>query len=280
DDGHALCGAARRRSAGPGVGAGPRSASRRAGGGVRRAAAGRRAATSARDDGDRAARARPRGPAPDGDHASRSDARGVLHHGARRGLSVRRGFVDPVLGSQRVFRCVLEAMAHPARIVTLDALLDAPASLAPASAAVCLTLLDFETPLWLDDAARAPEAMEWLRFHCGVPLVDQPEAARFALVLAPATMPENDEFDAGNDAMPDLSATLILQVDALEAGAGTRLAGPGIADTTRLEVRGTPARFWDLVRDNAARFPRGVDLLLTSGRRLAALPRTVRVKDD
>src|SRR5215813_1946198 len=124
---------------------------------------------------------------------------------------VRRGFVDPVLGSQRVFRRVLEAMAHPGRIVTLDALLDTPASFAPASAAVCLTLLDFETPLWLDDAARAPEAMEWLRFHCGVPLVDQPEAARFALVLAPATMPENDEFDAGTDAMPDRSATLILQ---------------------------------------------------------------------
>jgi alpha-D-ribose 1-methylphosphonate 5-triphosphate synthase subunit PhnH len=193
---------------------------------------------------------------------------------------VRRGFVDPVLGSQRVFRRVLEAMAHPGRIVTLDAFIDAPASLAPASAAVCLTLLDFETPLWLDDAARSPEAEEWLRFHCGVPLVDRPEAARFALVLAPATMRELGAFDAGTDAMPDRSATLVLQVDALGGGAGPRLVGPGIADTGQLAVRGAPARFWDLVRDNATRFPRGVDMLLASGRRLAALPRTVRVKDD
>ena len=193
---------------------------------------------------------------------------------------MRRGFVDPVLGSQRMFRRVLEAMAHPGRIVTLDALLDSPASLAPASAAVCLTLFDFETPLWLDDAARSREAVEWLRFHCGVPLVDQPEAARFALVLAPPTMPTIAEFDAGTDAMPDRSATLILQVDALGVGAGPSLVGPGIADSARLDVRGAPARFWDLVRDNATRFPRGVDLLLTSGRRLAALPRTVRVKDD
>ena len=192
---------------------------------------------------------------------------------------MRRGFVDPVLGSQRVFRRVLEAMAHPGRIVTLDALIDAPPSLAPASAAVCLTLLDFETPIWLDDAARSSEAVEWLRFHCGAPLIDQPEAARFALMLAPATMPELDAFDAGTDAMPDRSATLILQVDELGAGAGPRLAGPGIADTTQLDVRGGPPRFWDLVRDNTTRFPRGVDLLLASGRRLAALPRTVRVKE-
>jgi len=193
---------------------------------------------------------------------------------------VRRGFVDPVLGSQRVFRRVLEAMAHPGRIVTLHALIDAPPSLTPASAAVCLTLLDFETPIWLDDAARSSEAVEWLRFHCGAPLIDQPSAARFALMLAPAAMPELEAFDAGTDAMPDRSATLILQVDELGAGAGPRLAGPGIADRTQLDVRGGPPRFWDLVRDNAMRFPRGVDLLLASGRRLAALPRTVRVKED
>jgi alpha-D-ribose 1-methylphosphonate 5-triphosphate synthase subunit PhnH len=193
---------------------------------------------------------------------------------------VRRGFVDPVLGSQRVFRRVLEAMAHPGRIVTLDALIDAPAPLAPASAAVCLMLLDFETPLWLDDAARSLEAVEWLRFHCGVPLVDRPETARFALVLAPDTMPPFGDFDLGTDLMPDRSATLILQVEALTAGAGPRITGPGIADTAQLDVAGGPARLWDFVRDNGTRFPRGVDVLLATGARLAALPRTVRVKDD
>ena len=193
---------------------------------------------------------------------------------------MRRGFADPVFGSQRAFRRVLEAMAHPGRIVTLDAVIDAPAPLAPASAAVCLSLLDFETPLWLDDAARSHDAVEWLRFHCGVPLVERPESARFALVLAPVTMPAFGDFDLGTDAMPDRSATLILQVEALTAGAGARLAGPGIADITRLDVAGAPARFWDFVRGNGMHFPRGVDLLLAAGPCLAALPRTVRVRDD
>jgi alpha-D-ribose 1-methylphosphonate 5-triphosphate synthase subunit PhnH len=193
---------------------------------------------------------------------------------------VRAGFDDPVRDGQRVFRRVLEAMAHPGRIVTVDALDQAPAPLAPAAAAVMLSLVDFETPLWLDPPVRSAEAVDWLRFHCGVSLVDDPGAARFALLGAPAAMPPLEAFDAGTDAMPDRSATVVLQVEALAAGAGARIAGPGIATSARLKVRGGPPDFWQIVRDNGARFPRGVDFVLVAGARLAALPRSVRVEAD
>jgi alpha-D-ribose 1-methylphosphonate 5-triphosphate synthase subunit PhnH len=193
---------------------------------------------------------------------------------------VRAAFGDPVHDSQRVFRRVLEAMAHPGRIVTVDALADPPAPLVPAAAAVMLALVDFETPLWLDAPPRATEAADWLRFHCGVSLVDDPAAARFALLTAPAAMPALEAFHAGTDATPDHSATLVLQVDALTADAGARIAGPGIARTARLDVRGGPSDFWRVVRDNAARFPRGIDFVLAAGARLAALPRSVRVEGD
>jgi alpha-D-ribose 1-methylphosphonate 5-triphosphate synthase subunit PhnH len=193
---------------------------------------------------------------------------------------VRAAFADPVLDAQRAFRRVLDAMAHPGRIVRLDVAVDAPAPLGPASAAVCLTLLDLETPLWVDAAARAPEALEWLRFHCGVPLVEVPGAARFALVAEPAALPPLDTFDAGTDAMPDRSATLIVQVEALASGSGPRLYGPGIAAAARLDARGARPGVWNFVRANGARFPRGVDLILTAGADLAALPRTVRMEGD
>jgi alpha-D-ribose 1-methylphosphonate 5-triphosphate synthase subunit PhnH len=191
---------------------------------------------------------------------------------------VRRGLADPVFDAQRVFRAVLHALAHPGRVVTLDRVAEAPPPLMPASTAVCLALLDFETPLWLSPDSRGPDVLEWLRFHCGVPVVDEPAAARFGLITEPALAPPLDLFDAGTDGAPDRSATVVMQVGALVEGAGVRLAGPGIASEVRLDVTAATPFFWEAVRANGRRFPRGVDFLLAAGPCLAALPRTVRVE--
>jgi alpha-D-ribose 1-methylphosphonate 5-triphosphate synthase subunit PhnH len=193
-------------------------------------------------------------------------------------MGVGVGFADPVLDSQRVFRAVLDAISHPGRVLTLAAPETPPAPLGRASAGVCLTLLDFETPLWLDGAAATAPTRDYLRFHCGVPLVEIPADARFALIADTTAMPALSAFDAGTDERPDQSATLIVQVTGLASGRGRRLSGPGIDGEARLEVNGAPAGFWDAVRVNAARFPRGVDLFLCAGDRLAALPRTTHVE--
>ena len=191
---------------------------------------------------------------------------------------MRPGLGDPVLDSQRIFRGVLDAMSHPGRIVPLAAPDTAPGVLYPATEAVCLALVDFETPLWLDAAGRTAEVMAHLRFHCGCPIVDEPAHARFAVVADPMRMPELDQLDPGTDEYPDRSATVIVQVDTLSGGAGRRLTGPGIESEARLDAPGLPERFWEGLRANHGRFPRGVDVLLTAGSRLAALPRTTRVE--
>jgi alpha-D-ribose 1-methylphosphonate 5-triphosphate synthase subunit PhnH len=191
-------------------------------------------------------------------------------------MPVHPGFADAVLDSQHAFRAVLDAMAHPGRVVALRGPA-APAPLGPAAAAVCLTLLDLDTPVWLDAAAATADVVTFLRFHCGVPLVEAAAAARFALVADPARLPPLDAFDAGTDERPDLSATLVLQVDGLGEDGGQRLTGPGIEGEARLAVSDAPG-LWELVRVNARRFPRGVDLILCAGGRLAALPRTTRVE--
>ena len=188
------------------------------------------------------------------------------------------GLADPVLDSQRVFRAVMNAMAHPGRVSTVPAVARVPAPLSIATAAVALTLLDFETPLWLDGAASEATVRDYLRFHSGCPVVIKPERARFALIVDPQAMGDWVVFDAGTDEYPDRSATLIVQVERLAAGSGRRLSGPGIAGRVQLEVGGVPGSFWDTLRRNHALFPRGVDVILTSDDRVAALPRTTRVE--
>ena len=75
------------------------------------------------------------------------------------------GFADPVLESQQSFRLVLQAMAEPGRLVPMRPDLSPPTPLRPTTAAVALTLVDYDTPVWLGDADAA--VVDWLRFHTG-----------------------------------------------------------------------------------------------------------------
>jgi alpha-D-ribose 1-methylphosphonate 5-triphosphate synthase subunit PhnH len=191
---------------------------------------------------------------------------------------MREGLADPILDAQRIFRGVLDAMARPGRIATVPAPAELPPPLSAATAAVCLALLDFETPLWLDGAAASAAVIEYLRFHCGVPVVTAPGEAAFALAADPGGLPSLEAFAAGTDEYPDRSATLIVQADGLRAGIGRRLTGPGIAGAALLDVQGVPEDFWVMVRKNRDRFPLGVDLIVTAGCQVAALPRTTLVE--
>ncbi len=181
------------------------------------------------------------------------------------------GFADPVPGAQAVFRAVLDAMAHPGRIHTIDAGLTAPAPLCTATAALLLTVADAETPLWLDPAAAA--ARGWVAFHCGTPEATPAEAA-FAVALS---LPDLVRFALGSDDAPEQSTTLIVQVAALGAGAALRLEGPGLRAPETLLADGLPPDFAARWAANHRLYPRGVDLVLCAGDRLAALPRTVKV---
>jgi alpha-D-ribose 1-methylphosphonate 5-triphosphate synthase subunit PhnH len=180
------------------------------------------------------------------------------------------GFADQVLDSQACFRAVLEAMSRPGRVQRVTAPPEVPPGLSPAAAAVLLTLVDADTPLRLS-AGREAEA--WVRFHCGCPIV----ADGAAFILDPAARIE--ALEAGTEEEPEHGATLILEVGLLAEGSGWRLSGPGIRDVHRLSVAGAPDGFLAEWARNRARFPRGVDVILCAGDRIAALPRTVRIEE-
>jgi alpha-D-ribose 1-methylphosphonate 5-triphosphate synthase subunit PhnH len=184
------------------------------------------------------------------------------------------GFGDPVGDAQATFRAVLDAMARPGKLHQVGAGLAAPAPLDNATAAVLLTLIDNETPLWVDPVADAARA--WLAFHCGAAITDVVGEAAFAVALA---LPELTALSSGSDEAPEDSATLILQVRALGSGARYRLAGPGLREASILAVDELPGNLVAAWRQNHALSPRGVDVILCSGTTLTALPRSVTIEE-
>lgn len=186
------------------------------------------------------------------------------------------GFADPVLGSQSVFRTVLDAMARPGRPVACPEPVAAPGPLKPAMAAAALTLVDFDTPVWLDPTLSTPAVESFLRFHTGAPLVADPATAAFLLVGDASALPRLGRLSLGEDRYPDRSATLIVEVAALDGAKAGRFAGPGIADAEPAGIAGLPGWFREDWAANKALYPLGVDLLLTCGDRMLGLPRTTR----
>lgn len=194
-------------------------------------------------------------------------------------IHVEGGFAAPVLDAQASFRAIMDAMARPGMMQALDALARPPAPLSSTTAAVALTLCDHDTPVWLDPALRSSEAVvAWLGFHAGAPLAHTPADAHFAFAAEPATLIALDNFSQGSQDYPDRSTTLVLQVESLDAGAELVLEGPGIETTARLAPTPLPRHFAEQWRQNNARFPRGVDVILVARGQVACLPRTTRIK--
>lgn len=178
------------------------------------------------------------------------------------------GFDDAARDAARAFRAAMTAMARPGTRVTLDHAAP-PAPLSAAAGTLILTLADPDTPLHLAGACDAPAVRDWIAFHTGAPVVRAQDAV-FAVGAWDALHPL-DRFRIGTADYPDRSATLIVEVPALD-GPGTRLTGPGIADSAALPLPDAAA-----FAANAARFPLGWDVYLTCGTRAAAVPRSTRI---
>jgi alpha-D-ribose 1-methylphosphonate 5-triphosphate synthase subunit PhnH len=191
--------------------------------------------------------------------------------------SLMPGFSEPVRGSQAAFRKIMEAMAHPCRVVSL-ASMEAPAPLGAAAAQAALSLIDFETPYWLSPSlGQAAGLAEWLGFHTGAARVTDPAKASFALVDLMHDSLSLAAFHPGEAAYPDRSATIIALAPSLAGGQALAFSGPGIRSVAALTIPGLPADFPAQWAANRAAFPLGIDLVFAAGPDLVALPRSARL---
>ncbi|MBL3569709.1 phosphonate C-P lyase system protein PhnH [Rhodovulum sulfidophilum] len=179
------------------------------------------------------------------------------------------GFADTPREAALAFRAALTAMARPGRIEDVAGARP-PAPLSVAAGTLLLVLADPTTPVHLAGSLDRPEIRDWLRFHTGAPLSDRAGAV-FAVGRWADLLPL-DAYSLGTPDYPDRSATLIVEMDALDA-TGARLTGPGIETSHGLSLPEIAA-----FRANRARFPLGLDFFFTAGARLAALPRSTHVE--
>lgn len=186
------------------------------------------------------------------------------------------GFADPAGDAQRVFRAALEALARPTLPQPVDARVAPPAPLAPVVGALVLTLCDEQTPVWLGPALRTPDVAAWIRFHTGARIVDDAGDAAFCLA-SPGEVPPLASLRQGTDEEPHLSATVIVDAAGAAPTGDLIATGPGVNGSVSWDGAGLPCALEDWAA-NAARFPRGVDLLVAGEREVRGLPRTTRLK--
>jgi alpha-D-ribose 1-methylphosphonate 5-triphosphate synthase subunit PhnH len=187
------------------------------------------------------------------------------------------GFAEPVFEAQSVFKMLMDGMARPGTIQTVAAEVTAPAPLGIAAGAIGLTLCDHDTPVWLSAGLARSAIPEWLGFHTGAPLTAEKAEARFAFVEAGTMISTFGLFAAGTQEYPDRSTTVVIELADLEGGRRLALMGPGIQSVTEIAPVGLPETFLRLWTENRALFPRGIDIVLTAGKRFLCLPRTTKI---
>jgi alpha-D-ribose 1-methylphosphonate 5-triphosphate synthase subunit PhnH len=183
--------------------------------------------------------------------------------------------LDPVWGElaqASIHRRLLEAFAAPGRVVELDVSCGG----ATAQTAVLATLVDHAVSLadpqhLLDTGVRellgAPQA----------PVLE----ADFVLMPGHEPPPAGFACRLGGLLTPERGATLLLSVPVLpDEGDGPGCHGPGVMPGTVLRCVGLhPA--WLLWRGALHRLlPDGIDIMLTAGRRLVALPRSTAIDGE
>tara|TARA_R110002126_G_scaffold196969_5_gene344883 strand:+ start:2688 stop:3269 length:582 start_codon:yes stop_codon:yes gene_type:complete len=183
--------------------------------------------------------------------------------------SLQGGFVDAPKQSSQAFRKIMNVLARPGLIQQLDEA-HPPAPLSQAAGMVLITLCDSQTPVYLADNLDIIEVREWITFHTNAPIVSAQDCV-FAFGTWACLTPL-DQYAIGTSEYPDRSATLVVEVDQLEASQ-FELSGPGIQSTKQLWLPEL-----DAFQTNAKLFPQGLDFFFTSGDQIAALPRTTKIK--
>jgi alpha-D-ribose 1-methylphosphonate 5-triphosphate synthase subunit PhnH len=187
------------------------------------------------------------------------------------------GFSNPVYDSQSIFHALMTGFARPGTVADVTIGIAQPEPMQTAQGAVALCLADHDTPVYLSEGLKSGSVAQWIAFHAGASVTDLPHDARFAFCASGDHLPDFADFAIGSQEFPDRSTTLVIEVTDFAGGPMLALTGPGIKTETIMSPQGLPDDFVEQWALNRALFPRGVDVVLTSGSQMLCLPRTTRL---
>lgn len=183
-------------------------------------------------------------------------------------MTLIASFSHSFADSQRAFRLILKAISEPGVKVTLPRI-PVWGNASPAVTAILMTLVDRETPFWLDSSL-GDEAMLATLQRFGARTAAKAEAS-VALLHAASDI-------AIAEFSPDSCspATVIIEVPTLSGGLTLRLSGPNLRESRAVAPK-LPKAVLHYLRERVHSFPQPIDLIFTCGDQMMALPHTTNV---
>lgn len=177
--------------------------------------------------------------------------------------------IDPVHDTRSCYRSLVDAMCRPGTVHS--------AARNPADYAVLATLVDAETSLYTTDTRIADALKSEGRF------VEAAFSNARVIHSLGSTGGLVREASRGTLKEPSRSATVVYRVETVsesrpESSRGTtiRLTGPGVPDE-RTAFVGLPTAELHAIADAQSQYPCGIDVIVTTDNRIAALPRSVDI---
>lgn len=195
-------------------------------------------------------------------------------------ISASHGFANPSIDAAFSFRALLSTMSRPGKLVPLTVAFQAIDNLNPVAKLVALTLVDQQSPIWLDEDLNSDQVQQFIKFNCAATISAAKNQAMFGFFSHCPSVKELEGFQIGTAEYPDRSTTIIIQVTHLsheDVADSVTLQGPGIKTTQVLYVKGLHDDFWQWFQTNQANFPLGNDIILAGPTCFAALSRSTKI---
>lgn len=198
----------------------------------------------------------------------------------------KEALYDEVFDSQKNFRVLLDAMSRPGKVASLHPhrFGKFPEGFNPHVLTLMKTLCDNSVTIFSHDKSYE----DYLQANTGAETVSSPAMADYALFGGLRYSGAFARLKTGVPEFPEDSATAIVTVDSLAAGAcgdfcddtlALRLKGPGIKNSNTLFINGMDGEYAAVFSNLNRVFPLGLDLILADPEgRISCLTRTTKLE--